>query len=201
MVRSADQAALKIAVNDIVQETHKIRSDVEAQYQATRLQILQAMRDLAPERQGDQGSIFLAQSLTDLSLHEESMRAEQAILDSLYSPQMEERHRRIVEAHYRTFDWIFQTPTGASRAESMSLEGSFTSWLETGNGFYWISGKAGSGKSTLMKLISGDVRTKGYLNMWAGSFKLITASFYFWNAGSSTQDLFLGPYSLCSTRY
>lgn len=34
---------------------------------------------------------------------------------------------------------------------------SIAEWLESGSGVYWISGKAGSGKSTLMKHLFWDL--------------------------------------------
>lgn len=35
----------------------------------------------------------------------------------------------------------------------------FVAWLEEGDGLYWIAGKAGSGKSTLMKYIASHPST------------------------------------------
>ncbi|KAF2005793.1 hypothetical protein P154DRAFT_559504 [Amniculicola lignicola CBS 123094] len=54
-------------------------------------------------------------------------------------------------------------------------------------GVYWISGKAGSGKSTLMKFIVQDARFMEALSSWAGDVPLIVTSFYFWNPGDAIQ--------------
>lgn len=43
--------------------------------------------------------------------------------------------------------------------------------------FYWISRSAGSGKSTLMKYLSNNLKTVETLQTWVGSEKLIIASF------------------------
>jgi hypothetical protein len=45
---------------------------------------------------------------------------------------------------------------------------SFIHWLSSGNGIYHISGKLGSGKSTLMKFLCEQKRTKEHLKQWAG---------------------------------
>jgi hypothetical protein len=50
-----------------------------------------------------------------------------------------------------------------------------------------MGGKAGSGKSTLMKYVHADKRTREALRTWAGERKLVTASFFFWNIGSALQ--------------
>ncbi len=44
----------------------------------------------------------------------------------------------------------------------------FTSWLSSGEGVFHISGKLGSGKSTLMKYLSFHPGTKAELTKWAG---------------------------------
>jgi hypothetical protein len=53
-------------------------------------------------------------------------------------------------------------------------------------------GKAGSGKSTLMKFIWQDRRTREILLTWAGMKKLALANFFFWNAGAKLQKSQVG---------
>lgn len=53
------------------------------------------------------------------------------------------RQESIEAAHNATLHWIWTRP---------HLQ--FKSWLDSGNGIYWISGKAGSGKSTIMKRLT-----------------------------------------------
>jgi hypothetical protein len=89
------------------------------------------------------------------------------------------RESAIKEAHGKTFEWIF-----GEREFEMEGRTSFLQWLRQGDGIYWISGKAGSGKSTLMKLLRDSKRTERALEEWAEGKKLVIASFFFWNAGS-----------------
>ena len=63
----------------------------------------------------------------------------------------------------------------------------FMRWLESGHGTYWISGKAGSGKSTLMNLICQDPRTDAALRVWSGTSEVLLLKFFFWNAGTELQ--------------
>jgi NACHT domain len=110
---------------------------------------------------------------------------EQAILKSLCFEYMTVRHSRIVEAHVKTFDWIFKAsllPLADPRSQIKFVE-----WLHFSGGIYWASGKPGSGKSTLMKYLSENLQTSRELKMWARDSTLVTASFYFWNAGTAMQ--------------
>ena len=70
----------------------------------------------------------------------------------------------------------------------------FRNWLTSGNGIFYVSGKAGSGKSTLMKFLSNDTRTKEELESWAGDKTLVFARFFFWNPGTKLQKSLEGLY-------
>ncbi|KAI6859233.1 hypothetical protein KC323_g6691 [Hortaea werneckii] len=95
-----------------------------------------------------------------------------AILQRLHFPQFCERKREIKQAHADTFEWIYkQRSTG------------FKDWLCEENGIFWISGKAGSGKSTLMKFLARHPMTKTLLKQWTGDNRLVLADFYFWSTG------------------
>lgn len=70
----------------------------------------------------------------------------------------------------------------------------FLNWLRVGNGVFHISGKAGSGKSTLMKFIGSHDRTQKELNIWADGKKLVFARFYFWKSNDNMQMSLAGLY-------
>ncbi|KFA77438.1 hypothetical protein S40288_03077 [Stachybotrys chartarum IBT 40288] len=102
------------------------------------------------------------------------------ILAQLWFRTMDDRLEVIAPAHPRTFLW-------ALRDESV-----LSSWLSSGSGIFWLSGKAGSGKSTLMKHLYGLKDTKSRLLEWAGSSKLVLGSFFFWNLGRTEQRSHIG---------
>ncbi len=70
----------------------------------------------------------------------------------------------------------------------------FLNWLESGSGIFYISGKAGSGKSTAMKFLTRDQRTLRALRSWAGRKQLAFASFFFWKQDLALQRSVEGLY-------
>jgi len=138
-------------------------------------------------REVSAGLAQFAQSLRGLEHAGRDTTIYQALLKRLYFPNLNSRHRSIETAHFKTFEWIFtdimpQNPEGKGRHH-------FVEWLlrQTGMGPFWVQGKAGSGKSTLMKFISSHPETMKHLRDWAAGKKLIVASFFFWNAGTILQ--------------
>jgi len=109
----------------------------------------------------------------------------QTLLASLWFSNINERQTNVVPSHQRTFEWVLD-PSSSTKLEQ---------WLRTQNGIYWISGKAGSGKSTLVKFLLDQPQTKGALKEWAGSKNLVSASFFFWNAGTVMQKSQKGLFS------
>jgi hypothetical protein len=144
------------------------------------------------------------------------------ILERLRFPEMDGRYERILDAHKRTFNWIFsaaehETSWERSADEAVPLEqagyraprlqktlvncggqpgglleskadrtwGCFPCWLQGQESLYWITGKPGSGKSTLMKYLYDDSRTLQHLQAWGSN--LAIAGFFFWNSGTSMQ--------------
>ena len=106
------------------------------------------------------------------------------ILESLHYQRMEAREEKIIDAHAQTFEWIFDPYISSSRLPSKD---NFVEWLANGNDIFWIAGKAGSGKSTLMKFLSHHESTRSALQQWADGKRLVTAAFYFWHAGTELQ--------------
>jgi hypothetical protein len=110
------------------------------------------------------------------------LKVQVRILESLRFSTITSRYEDVSETYNKTFNWIFYNSTTEQRPWS-----SFNDWLISGSGVYWINGKAGSGKSTLMRHIIEDGRTERYLVRWAKSCSLSTAKFFFWNSGSREQ--------------
>ena len=118
-------------------------------------------------------------AVSRLAVAGDQVAAEQAFLQNLSFREMDVRHAKIVATHSRTYEWIFQDNAHGGT--------SFTRWLTSGQGCFWVSGKPGSGKLTLMKLICGHDQTRQALLAWAGPMPLVTAKYFFWNAGTPLQ--------------
>lgn len=130
-------------------------------------------------------------------------RLQKLVLSTLRYSGMGDREGRIAETYESTFKWVFRDKSGTQEWCSLRR------WLEGESQIYWVTGKPGSGKSTLMKYICQPVvqepgsgsseaeldltarqperRCQPYLKKWAGSKKLLVASFYFWDAGVQLQ--------------
>lgn len=104
------------------------------------------------------------------------------ILESLRFDRMDDRPATVVKAHAKTFEWVFKDPAAGKNPWS-----DFALWLKRGSGIYWIKGKPGSGKSTLMKFIWSHALTSTYLREWAAGKQLLAAVFFFWNSGHQSQ--------------
>lgn len=78
--------------------------------------------------------------------------------------------------------WIYERylPDGSERI-------GFVDWVKNEEGVFWVQGKPGSGKSTLMKFIAFNDRTVDCLRHWAAGKRICIARFFFWNAGSDLQ--------------
>lgn len=73
---------------------------------------------------------------------------------------------------------------------------SFLKWLRTEDGIFYCSGKAGSGKSTLMKFLAHERRTREELSFWSRAKEktLILSHFFFWSSGTPLQRSLEGLY-------
>jgi hypothetical protein len=83
--------------------------------------------------------------------------ADERILVSPLYPTMTDRLEEVENAHAKTFQWIFRDRDSTSDEVPWD---NFAKWLSRGTGVYWIKGKAGSGKSTLMRYIHANPQTK-----------------------------------------
>jgi hypothetical protein len=102
------------------------------------------------------------------------------VLGSLHFDQIRMRHSDVKHAHRNSYEWIF---SGDQRRDMPS----FPAWLRSGHGMFWITGKAGSGKSTLVKFLCSHAKTRGLLAEWAAPQKCVIGSHFFWNIGSRLQ--------------
>ncbi|KAJ9608936.1 hypothetical protein H2200_006707 [Cladophialophora chaetospira] len=102
-------------------------------------------------------------------------------LSLLQYTEIQRRSEAICDAYKNTFEWIFEDQTPDASWNS------FVQWLQSNDNLYWITGKPGAGKSTLMKFLFEDKRVRPLLKIWAGKKDLIVTAFYFWNSGTQIQ--------------
>ncbi|KAK8115229.1 hypothetical protein PG999_007298 [Apiospora kogelbergensis] len=138
-------------------------------------------------------------------------------LQTLFYPEILERQSLIKDAENGTLEWIFNDSEGviSSFTQQYPLHSytttwtpwdSLTGWLRHDNGVYWINGKAGSGKSTLMARLIDDSRTQNALDHWCGGQgRRQILSHFFWRAGTALQQSVAGLlrsllYQICSKR-
>ena len=86
---------------------------------------------------------------------------QQRIHQLLQFNEISDRHETITEAHKDTFKWVYHRDHQSLRAPStpgsqaaelpIPQYNSFADWILGDQQVYWITGKPGSGKSTLVK--------------------------------------------------
>ena len=152
---------------------------------ANRLHALRVDLDAAKKRNNITGNESAQMNISPLLgafIREgKQVATSQQILDSLYFKELKEREANVKNSHAKTYHWMF-TRNGPHH------DVNFMDWLESGSSVYWIAGKAGSGKSTLMKMLCNHERTREALQLWAGKEnRLIVASHFFWSGGNQMQ--------------
>ena len=97
-------------------------------------------------------------------------------LMSLHSPEAQKRFENIEPAYCETYNWLFEHQVG------------FEDWLEGKNSsnIYWVQGKPGSGKSTVMKFAISHHLTRKLLSKYNDSFWVV-AGFFFHDRGTTVQ--------------
>ncbi|KAJ3572132.1 hypothetical protein NPX13_g5156 [Xylaria arbuscula] len=117
-------------------------------------------------------------------LEESSQQAHKLhlLLQSLHFDAIRARHESIHEAHAKTFQWMLE-----SDPDSPPRHTKFVDWLRGDRRIFWVRGKPGSGKSTLMKYISQHPKVPEHLLAWSSESRIITTRYFFWNSGASLE--------------
>ena len=163
---------ITVAVNSLTRTNHLLSLDMKKliTMEAMMKDVLAATKALQPgdmDRQESNNPMqmqALSLAVSDLGVHGRTIAQEQDLLASLHFPMIQTRHEKIEQAHANTYEWIFRKPM-PENSESVR----FIEWLEQENDIFWIHGKPGSGKSTLMKFICNNDRTRDHLRRWGMS--------------------------------
>jgi hypothetical protein len=128
------------------------------------------------------------------------------ILKQLYFTSMYYREDYMRSAEEGTFEWLSEDETGKTDNADLTTRDDpewlyqyddekrndcrsrLLSWLRNGHGIFHVVGKAGAGKSTLMKLLVRHHRIHKELQHWAGGKTLLFGHFFFWRAGNREQN-------------
>ena len=118
----------------------------------------------------------------------------EALLRKLWFDEARHREITILEAYPNTYQWAVET-------ESFGLK----PWLERDSGIFWVCGKAGSGKSTLMKFLCQSSAVRNSIQRWSECYPFVFASFFFWFPGTALEKSLNGLlrailYQVLSTR-
>lgn len=126
----------------------------------------------------------------------ETLRKE--FLDRVRFPEMFERQESLKKNTPGTYEWVFTRGSpfpdmsGHAAVKDRELRGRILAWLRNTGSLFWIKGKPGSGKSSLMSFVLQDQRIKTNLQAWAGDRAIHVFSFFFWKAGSDLQKTIPG---------
>lgn len=191
--------------NNLVTYKHQIR---QLQLESSRLQchrsdrlktLASLLRELETQtrnlQQDKSAQVLSSDEIQHIQIQLDRMRDQKqyvkkdhALLRSLVFRSSVARHDTIPEAHRRTFSWVFSAPDSSEPSTPASNSSSgLSAWLEDGNGIFWVSGKPGAGKSTLMKFIANNEKTREALAKWSAPKRTAIANHYFWCAGTQMQ--------------
>ncbi|KAH8889242.1 hypothetical protein GQ53DRAFT_870288, partial [Thozetella sp. PMI_491] len=166
----------KTIQNIIAKQHHDTRELIQLEQGETRDRISRELREAA--------------TIQDLEMKRTK------ILASLDFHSRNERVNGIAEAHTQTFDWLFGISegegdeSGTEQDHDCVLLGfekdakkatwdSFSLWLASDEPIYWISGKPGAGKSTLMKHLYSHPQTKQRLSRRTNETVLLLSHFFY----------------------
>lgn len=124
---------------------------------------------------------YEASSGTKYDLERRKDTLSNKVLDVIWFRMIDDRRDGVREAHSTTLDWVLRTPDAGALWDDMSQ------WMLSGSGIYWICGKAGSGKSTLMKHLLFHPEVPALLSRWSRGDPCVLGSFFFLNLGHPLQ--------------
>lgn len=148
----------------------------------------------------DQQLSELVHQVQHLSSLIQNMPAENRTLRRLFFQSIFRRENGVADAAGETFAWIFDgnqepavnlQPTSKQEPDEAVLRQdtsrSFIRFLREDGCTFFVTGKAGCGKSTFMKYIAHHVKTETNLRPWAEGAKLVVVRLFFWQSDDPFQ--------------
>jgi hypothetical protein len=137
-----------------------------------------------------------------------NLKAQRKCLQALYFPKLDSRETEVRDAHSKTFGWILENGSSSDDINDTGLNVvsqesavhqksiKFQHWLQSEDSalsnVFWITGKPGSGKSTMMKFLAYHPALRILLGAWQEDKTLILIHHYFWKEGSPLQRSLMG---------
>lgn len=117
--------------------------------------------------------------MSEMQLATTNQESREKLVASFKFIGMNRRANMVHDSFQSTFEWLFQPNLSEDESARPPPWDSFITWLGSDARLYWISGKPGSGKSTLMKFIVSQNKTRSFLEP-----NTITISHFIWIAGA-----------------
>ncbi|KAK5991720.1 hypothetical protein PT974_07753 [Cladobotryum mycophilum] len=196
-MQSEQQSTIMWKINTLYETNSRLHADMTYQIGHLRQSVLEAIEQIRSELSRQDMQTILGRMKADSDAFLQSTRRKPVdvtphvsslsqaatigsaistsldLLRTLRFNSMEFRYSKITSAHLKTFQWMFHN--------------TFNQWLQSNHSIFWISGKPGSGKSTLMKLLVNNNAVSDYLSRARDGSKVVIASYFFWINGTEIQ--------------
>ncbi|RAH41028.1 uncharacterized protein BO95DRAFT_374119, partial [Aspergillus brunneoviolaceus CBS 621.78] len=106
------------------------------------------------------------------------------VLERLAYDGMGSWYDRVGAEYNQTLEWLVDEavkPCKENQPWCEKTRNEFIDWLREGQGIFHITGKPGSGKSTLMKFLCESPKPRKHLNAWAGQKSLVIGRYFIGN--------------------
>jgi len=189
---SDERSGILDHVNRLNSKSQRLGADMRNEIAGLKKEVIDAMQRLRADLESDQPRNFsiigaskssnktsavdmdaFTEALSQMEKDGTKIITSLALLESLTFDRMDYRHSKIHDAHPSTFIWMFSNK--------------FKQWLQSPEPIFWLSGKPGSGKSTLMKYLVDNPETPTMLRQWSGQNVQVIASYFFWINGTAMQ--------------
>ncbi|KAF1943450.1 hypothetical protein EJ02DRAFT_510967 [Clathrospora elynae] len=106
----------------------------------------------------------------------------ETVFKRLWFEELDERVNSIPNPADGGFEFVF--------GDSARQVGGLLEWFGSrrGEGVFWITGKPGTGKTTLLKYLFRNPLLFPHLEAWSGTHPGITSGFFFWASGTELQN-------------
>jgi hypothetical protein len=166
--------------------------------------LLAVKKDLVNETKRAETAVkaHVSNEMRQLQIMETAQLQKRRLFGCLKYPEMNQRFNDIKMADETTFNRIFQSydaGTSYYQGPKQSISQfpdktsshinaiweNFVTWLRSNDSLFWIQGKPGCGKSTLVKFLITHPKTKRILDEW--SLDTVIVSHFLWKVGSRMQ--------------